>query len=112
MIVVSIMLNRRRTLMYVQSVFDASVRAPQILMPCVPNGRMQLMPFGLSRPCADFVMLSSTSSAPRTTSLAGAFQTPRDSSTRDQMPAMWPDGGTMIVLSPLVPTGLATLIQG
>ena len=37
------MLNSRRTLMYVQSVFDDSVRAPHTRMPRVPNGRMQLI---------------------------------------------------------------------
>ena len=63
--------------MYVQSVFDDSVRAPHTRMPRVPNGRMQLIPIGLSRPCSALVMLISTSSAPRTTSLAGAFHTPR-----------------------------------
>src|SRR5918995_7222839 len=112
MIVVSIMLNRRRTLMYVQSVLDERVRAPHTLMPWAPNGRMQLMPIGLRRPCSDLVMLSSTSSAPRTTSFAGAFQIPRESSVRDQMPAMCPDGGTLIVVSPLVAAGLATSIHG
>jgi hypothetical protein len=112
MIVVSIMLNRRRTLMYVQSVFDDSVRAPHTRMPCVPNGRMQLIPIGLSSPCSALVMLTSTSSAPRTISLAGAFQTPRVSSVRAQMPAMCPDGGTRIVVSPLVAAGLATSIHG
>ena len=109
MIVVSTMLNSRRTLMYVQSVFDDSVRAPQTRMPRVPNGRMQLMPIGLSRPCSALVMFISTSSAPRTTSLAGAFQTPRVSSVRAQMPAMWPHGGTMISVSPLVAAGFVDL---
>ena len=98
--------------MYVQSVFDDSVRAPHTRMPRVPNGRMQLMPIGLSRPCSALVMFISTSSAPRTTSLAGAFQTPRVSSVRAQMPAMWPLGGTRISVSPLVAAGLATLIHG
>ena len=51
------------------------------------------MPSGLSRSCSLRVMLSSRSMAPRTTSLAGALCTPRVSSLRPQMPAMWPDGG-------------------
>jgi hypothetical protein len=88
MIVVSIMLNNRRTLMYVQSVSDAKVRAPQMRMPRVPNGRMQLIPIGFSVPCSALVMFISTSRAPRITSLAGAFHTPRVSSVRAQMPAM------------------------
>ena len=47
--------------------------------------------------------------APRTTSLAGALCTPRVSSLRAQMPAMWPDGGTNL----LVPVaGSKTLSQG
>jgi len=66
---------------------------------------------GLSRPCSALVMLSSTSRAPRTTSLAGAFQTPRVSSVRAQMPAMWPDGGTKISVSPLVAAGFAMLLR-
>src|SRR5437763_1670916 len=51
-------------------------------MPRVPNGRMQLIPIGLSRPCSFWVMLRSTSRHPRIVSLAGAFHTPPDSSVR------------------------------
>ena len=47
--------------------------------------------------------------APRTTSLAGALWTPRWSSLRAQMPAMWPDGGTNFAWPD---GGSKTLIQG
>ena len=47
--------------------------------------------------------------APRTTSLAGALWTPRVSSLRPQMPAMWPLGGTKM-FCPL--DGSKTLTHG
>ena len=52
------------------------------------------MPTGLSWSCSPLVICSSSASAPRTTSLAGALWTPRVSSLRAQTPAMWPLGGT------------------
>ncbi len=70
---------------------------------------MQLTPIGLSRSCSALVIWVCRAIAPRTTSLAGALCTPRVSSLRAQTPAMWPDGGTNL----LVPVaGSKTLIQG
>ena len=51
----------------VKPVLLLSVRAPHPRMPRVPNGRMQVMPMGLSSDCSPLVMFISTSSAPRTT---------------------------------------------
>ena len=51
---------------------------------------MQLIPLGLSWSCSALVRLSARLIAPRTTSLAGALWTPRVSSLRAQIPAMWP----------------------
>ena len=45
------------------------------------------------------------------TSLAGAFHTPRVSSFRAQIPAMWPLGGT-VSIPPSRLSGFATLIHG
>ena len=73
---------------------------------------MQLIPMGLSNDCSPWVIFNSTSRAPRITSLAGAFHTPRDSSVRAQIPAMCPLGGMVMTRSPLVAAGFATLIQG
>ena len=69
------------------------MRAPQTRMPRPGNARMQLMPTGLSRSCSFLVTWISRLIAPRITSLAGALCTPRVSSLRPQMPAMWPHGG-------------------
>ena len=70
---------------------------------------MQLMPTGLSRSCSFLVICISSAIAPRTTSLAGALCTPRVSSLRPQMPAMWPLGGTKMFL-PVA--GSTTLTHG
>ena len=67
------------------------------------------MPTGLSRSCSFFVTCTSRLIAPRMTSLAGALCTPRVSSLRPQMPAMWPLGG-MKPISPVA--GFAVLIHG
>src|SRR5437762_3409747 len=72
----------------------AGVRAPQTRIPRPGKARITLMPCGLSRSCSLLVICSSSEIAPRTTSLAGALCTPRVSSLRAQMPAMWPLGGT------------------
>src|SRR6266508_5607802 len=97
--------------MYRHDGSEESVRPPHTRIPRVPNGRMQLTPIGLSRSCSPLVTLDSRSRAPRMTSFAGAFQTPRVSSFRAQMPEMWPDGGT-VTMPPLRLAGFATLIQG
>ncbi len=59
---------------------------------------MQLSPTGLSRSCSALVSWVCRLIAPRTTSLAGALCTPRVSSLRAQTPAMWPDGGTCLLV--------------
>ena len=69
------------------------MRAPQTRMPRPGKARMQLTPIGLSRSCSPRVIWISRSTAPRTTSLAGALCTPRSKSLRAQMPATWPLGG-------------------
>lgn len=61
---------------------------PQMRIPRVPKGRMQLIPMGFKSACSFFVMERSTSKHPRMVSLAGAFHTPRVSSVRDHTPAM------------------------
>ena len=70
---------------------------------------MQLIPSGLSRSCSAFVIFVSSAIVPRTTSFAGALCTPRVASDRAQMPAMWPHGGTKMLL-PVA--GSDTLIHG
>jgi hypothetical protein len=73
---------------------------------------MQLMPIGLRSACSSLVIRGWMSRTPDTTSLAGAFQTPRCSSLRDQIPAMWPEGGMAIFLGPEPGIGLGTVIHG
>ena len=70
---------------------------------------MQLMPSGLSRSVLGLGDLELEAMAPRITSLAGALWTPRVSSLRAQMPAMWPHGGTK-TFRPV--GGSMTLIHG
>ena len=54
--VVSIMLNSRRTLRYRHDRSDDSVRAPHTRMPRTPKGRMQLTPIGFSSDCSPWVI--------------------------------------------------------
>src|SRR6266699_3743671 len=80
--------------MYRQAGSLERVRAPQTRMPRPGKARMTLIPCGFSRSCSLLVTCNSREIAPRTTSFAGALCTPRVSSLRAQMPAMWPLGGT------------------
>ncbi len=73
---------------------------------------MQLTPFGLSTPCSLSVTRSGRPMAPAMTSLAGALCTPRVESFRAHTPAMWPEGGSVMLGFGEPGVGSATSIHG
>src|SRR5665647_878723 len=84
-----------RMLTYFHSGSSEMVRAPHTKRPRPVKKRRQFTPRTLSWSDADLSSSVSTSSADRTTSLAGALDTPRSLSVRAKTPATYEAGGTL-----------------